>query len=153
MPGGRPRKPLALLEASGAMKKNPQRFRARAEEPTVDLPLGPPPAKWMRDAENGSGDARRLVEAWEKISSRIAMLPHGVVTAADDLGVELACRLLVKIEGGYAKNSDVSQFRALLADLGLTPTGRARQQGPAQRGESEDGDFGEYTRTPARRSA
>jgi hypothetical protein len=152
MPGGRPLKSLKLLEASGATRKNPQRFRDRVEEPTVDLPLGPPPAKWTKDAET-SGDSRRLVEAWEKITSRIAMLPEGVVTAADDLSVELACRLLVRIEGGYAKNSDISQYRALLGELGLTPTGRARHHGPGRTGDPEDGDFGEFVRKPARRSA
>jgi hypothetical protein len=135
------------------MKKNPQRFRDRAVEPVVNSGLGPPPAAWVEAAEKSPGESRKLLAAWQKLADRIAMLPEGVVTGADDLLVELAARFLVKIEGGYAKNSDISQFRALLGDLGLTPKGRAGQQGPSNRGDVEDGEFGEYNRTPARRSA
>jgi hypothetical protein len=152
MPSGRPPKPLKFHEISGAMAKNPQRFRDRGAEPTVEQRLGDPPADWVSRSET-SPEYRKLVAAWKKITARIAMLPDGVVTAADDLGVELACRLLVRIEGGYAKTAEISQYRALLSELGLTATGRARLAGPKQLGEPEDGDFGAYVRKPARRTA
>jgi hypothetical protein len=37
---GRPRKPTAALELSGAFKRNPQRRRDRADEPEVEGPVG-----------------------------------------------------------------------------------------------------------------
>lgn len=151
MPGGRPRKSLKIHEISGAMAKNPQRFRDRKVEPTVSARLGSAPDEWVERAKT-SPEYAKLVRAWDKITARIALLEDGVVTGADDLAVELACRLMVRCERDGAKNADIAQYRSLLSELGLTVTGRARMQGP-QRGDLEDGDFGEFVRKPARRSA
>jgi phage terminase small subunit len=134
------------------MKKKPQRFRTRAEEPTVNAQLGPPPEDWVRRAET-SPENRKLVEAWNKLAALLALVENSVVTAADEILVAMACRCMVKVEGGYAKSGDVKELRSLLAELGLTPSGRARQQGPARTGDPSDGDFGEFVRNPARHSA
>lgn len=140
--------PLKFHEASGAMDKDPQRFRDRQEEPMVDAELGGPPAEWVTRAET-SPENRKLLAAWEEITAGISYLPQGIVTAADRLAVKLACRLHVRIEGGYAKSSEISQYRAVLSDLCLTVRGRAQRQGPAA-GETEDGEFADYARKRAR---
>ena len=44
----RARKPTALLELTGALRKDPQRYRDRANEPRPDTSIGEPPADFIR---------------------------------------------------------------------------------------------------------
>ena len=148
----RPRKPIALHEASGAMAKNPQRFRNRICEPKVHAALGPPPQEWL-DRAPTSPENRKLVAAWHEICGYIALLPPDTVTGADRATVKLACRLHVRIEGGYAKTSEIAQYRACLRDLALTAPGRAQRAGPMAPGDPNDGDFGEFRAKLIRRIA
>jgi hypothetical protein len=152
MPGGRPRKSLRLLEASGAVDKNPQRFADREVEPIVSQPLGPPPDEWVAAAST-SPENRKLVKAWEELSSYIAYLPADTLTAADRAMMKIACRLHVKVESTYAKPGDFTHYLRALNELGLSQAGRAKRAGPAPRGNDPDGDFGDFVRKPARRSA
>lgn len=66
---GRPCKPTALLEMSGAFKKHPERRRARANEPkSTRLFDGPPPAQFLIKApDTGYQRAERWLREWEEL--------------------------------------------------------------------------------------
>jgi hypothetical protein len=150
MAGGRPNKSLKIHALSGAMEKNPQRFRDREVQPDCELPLGPAPEEWVKGSEH-SMESRALVAAWEEISANLAL--YGLGNAGDRLAVKLACTLKVRAERTGAKLSDYNGYRSMLSELGLTERGRAGMQRRAPGGSSEDGEFGEYTGGRARRSA
>jgi hypothetical protein len=146
----RPRKSLKLLEASGAVGKNPQRFRERQVQPDCDQELGPAPQEWIDRAES-SNEARALVVAWEEIAASLALV--GLGNKADRLAVRAACQLKVRVDRSGFKMAEYNGYRAMLSELGLTERGRANMQRPAPRRDPHDGDFGEFLRKPARRIA
>jgi hypothetical protein len=139
----RPRKPLKLLEASGATAKNPQRFRERQAQPDCDDPLGSPPPKWTERAKE-SPTHIALVEAWNEISEALALV--GLGNAADRLALATVCRIKVRAEQS-GKVSDLNAYLKALGELGLTERGRNAMQ-QALKGDPLDGDFGDYVRKP-----
>lgn len=134
---GRPPKPTAVLEITGAAKKNPQRIRARANEPKPEGPLGAPPEHWKNPCSIKPG-AREAI--WNEI---VAEAPPGVLTISDRKLVEIICELTYESRLPYSKG----QLRArvelakLLPKLGMNPCDRARMnvQGaaPAQAEQSK----------------
>jgi phage terminase small subunit len=108
------RKPLAAHQLSGAIQKNPQRFAARGNEPTPTAPVGAPP-KHMEAAEKA---------VWKEI---VAVSPKGVLTNADRLLLEVACRLVTQFRSGLLlRASEVSTLLNSLGRLGLSPADRAK---------------------------
>jgi hypothetical protein len=77
---GRPRKPAALLELSGAFKKNPS--RKRTDEPKDARALGEAPGRLPVDA----------IPFWEEID-----VVCGGLTYRDRWVVEIAARLMEKL--------------------------------------------------------
>ena len=114
---GRPRKPTAILEASGAFAKNPARGRARANEPKPTAPIGDPPALLAKTA----------VECWHNLVARV---PYPL-TNADEHIVALTCHLEARIRNGKAQGWEVGQYTKCLAKLGMSPSDRSNVQMPA----------------------
>lgn len=81
---GRPRKPTAVLEDTGAFAKDPQRRAARENEPQPNGPIGEPP-DYFNQTE---------VAIWAEF---VDEAPDGVLTKADRKVLELAVRLTAKI--------------------------------------------------------
>lgn len=77
------RKPTAMLEATGAFQKNPQRRRERANEPTWNGPVGDPP-DWFD---------RHLAQVWSELEAHAA---PGVLARSDSLLLEITSVLLFK---------------------------------------------------------
>lgn len=116
----RPKKPRAVAAITGALLKDPQRYRA--PDPGADLPpLGEPP-DWLRE-----DDECRACTAWREISSMapwlnrshrgitgIAALVLGRFIAGQDVGVQ-AMNLL----------------RQCLGSMGLNPADARRVAMPA----------------------
>jgi phage terminase small subunit len=112
---GRPRKPTAALELSGAFKRNPQRRRDRADDPVVDEPVGPPP--------------RHLSEQARKIWNRIARSEAGTwLRVTDRDALEVYCGLKAQAETDLAgmQSSRISLLNKYQNDLGLTTTARTK---------------------------
>jgi hypothetical protein len=63
MPGGRPPKPLRVLEMSGATREHPGRYRTRktAQSRIAAAGLGPPPVEWLPHPK--AAEAVQLFEA------------------------------------------------------------------------------------------
>jgi hypothetical protein len=66
---GRPCKPTAVLEMSGSFKKDPQRRRARANEPkTTKLFASPPPDEFLIESPaTGYQRAARWLREWKQL--------------------------------------------------------------------------------------
>lgn len=111
----RARKPTAVHELTGALKKNPARFTDRANEPHDNRPLGDPPMHLT---------APQIV-AWQEIE-RIA--PAGVLCFADRLAVEVTAILLAAFRelGLTLPDPKLRRLESMLGQLGLTPATRSK---------------------------
>lgn len=100
-----PRKPLAAARISGAMAKNPQRYRSRIE-PIVTEPLGSPP-EWLTSAE---------ADAWTDFERRLPWLKrsHRCI-------VGIAAYLQARVAAGTAGVPAMQLLRLVLGQLGATP--------------------------------
>lgn len=121
----RPRKPTAVLELTGAFKKNPQRKKARSTEPVPTGEVGPPPPHF--DAP--------LTAIWYEV---IAIIPAGVLTGADRILVELTCSLIHSLRTYTCEKGDKSLLKNCLASLGMTPAERSKISVPKQTEEQDD---------------
>lgn len=108
----RARKPTQALELSGAFDKNPQRRKARAAEPVPRGELGPK-VESLTALQSA---------CWDRI---VALAPPGVLKDSDEAIVELTARLWATVKGGSATAAEVTQFRACLQQLGMTPASRS----------------------------
>lgn len=111
------RKPTAILEASGAFRKNPKRRADRENEPKPAGPLGNPP-DWLNDKER---------ECWREILEEV---PPGVLTKSDGIALATAASLYATIKARKAKAADRTCFRHYLTALGLTAVGRSNMSVP-----------------------
>jgi hypothetical protein len=100
-----PRKSLAHAAMSGALYKNPQRYRVRIE-PLVSDPLGAPPA-WMRPEP---------ASAWEDFRQRLPWLnrSHRGIT-------EIASLLQARFAAGELGVPGLNLLRLCLGSMGGTP--------------------------------
>lgn len=106
--------PTATLERRGSFKKDPQRGRARKNEPRINGPIGPPPARLTQKQQ----------ECWYEIVNDAA---EGVLARSDRFIVEIAAYLLAMLRGrGNPPAFVVPQLRACLASMGMTPGDRSR---------------------------
>ncbi|MDE2099265.1 MAG: hypothetical protein KGL39_18570, partial [Patescibacteria group bacterium] len=130
VPGGRPPKPLKVLEMSGATRKNPARYRARKAAGRLKLPpLGPPPEEWVKDAES-NGRCAALLRIWSDIVSQDAACLR-VLNASHRLLVKNTCQLQYKVDRaiagfGKATSGDYAQIKSNLAAMGMTPVDSQR---------------------------
>ena len=124
---GRPPKPTKVLELSGAFAKNPARRRARAAlEIVPDGELGAPPAEWIQRGKF-SQEAIELLAIWYEVLDQLPRVD--LLTSADRLFLEMACRLTYKIRFRKSSASDYAQLNRYLDQIRLTPSGRARATG------------------------
>ena len=107
---GRKPKPTYLKMVTG----NPGKRPLNDQEPEAAGSLGAPPAGWKPGA----------VELWHEV---VACAPEGVLTKSDRHLVEIAVRLLAQIRSNTeVVSSTVTQFRACLSEMGMTPSARSR---------------------------
>jgi hypothetical protein len=107
------RKPTNLHEISGAFKKNPDRGRARKNEPVPKAGIGPAPSH-MTDQERA---------CWDEI---VSIVPNGVLYDSDRLAVEITAKLLAKYRRDEHSTPELTALRASLSSLGLTPADRSK---------------------------
>ncbi len=100
-----PRKPLAAARLSGAIAKNPQRYRNRTE-PIFAEDLGSPPF-WLTAPQR---------EAWHDMANRLPWLnrSHRCIVA-------LAAHLQASMQAGALGVPGMQLLRQVLGQLGATP--------------------------------
>ncbi len=120
---GRKRKPTSVIELSGGFKKNPS--RQRGAEPESPGPLGSPPENFT-PAE---------VESWQMLLERA---PVGVLRAADWPSVVLGAKLFSEFMADSAafNAAKLTRLHRILADFGMTPTGRGSLEIPKPKEEN-----------------
>ena len=112
---GRPRKPTAVHDITGAFKKNPQRKKERSGEPVpVDgIDKVPPP-------HFNQFQSAVYLEILEQIPPRVA-------TVSDKIIVEITAVLLAEFRFmGKLKSADLSLLIKNLSQLGMTPADRSK---------------------------
>ena len=133
----RPRTPTAILQASGAFKKNPQRAREREHEPQYEKGLGEPPPS-LSDAAK---------EVWREVAPRLE--EEGSVVRVEREPFACYCQAVAIVQEcqrdieergvtistsrGLQKNPAVSIQREFMANVarlasefGLTPASRSK---------------------------
>ena len=120
---GRPRKPSAVLELTGAFDKNPQRRAERENEPQPEGELGDVPDT-LDEAE---------AKLWERIRTACPWL-----TVADCGIVEMICQLWHLSRKNKATAQERKLLAASFAQIGMTPSGRTHIKVPPKQTKSEN---------------
>lgn len=121
---GRPRKPTQELELSGAFEKDPQRKRARAQEPKSEGPIGPPPQHWdVPDGALRCQEFQRLRVIWDEL---VIQAPPGVLNRSDRVHLEIICGLLDKYRRNLLKDAGIKTLDKMLGEVALNAAARSR---------------------------
>ena len=117
---GRPKKPLAQLKASGAVAKNPQRYRDREEtELQPEVGIGPPPDAFLK---RESPTARMQLQAWQEL---VAGVPEGVLTKMDRPYMIALARIGAEAARSPFDTRIQKRFIDALKEAPFTPKARA----------------------------
>ena len=121
---GRPRLPIELARASGAILKNPAHFAG--QHPNKSPELGDPPS-WM-DLESR--------QAWEQFKIEVAWLKecHRAL-------MEMMAPLRIMIQSGLAKSTDRTLYLSMLREIGATPGSEGKVQHGHKVDPFEDDEF------------
>jgi hypothetical protein len=115
-----PRKPTAILDLTGRLRHDPQRARARANEPVRNEPLGNPPTRLNA----------ALQEVWREILGKLVV---GVALESDAMAFESLVRMVFKErDKGELNGPDGARLDRLYARFGMTPSDRSRVSAPKQ---------------------
>jgi len=111
-----PRKPTNILELRGALKKNPKRFAARANEPIPTEPISQTPPEYMDE------DVR---------AAYLYLIKHShpdVLCMADQAATEIVASLLAEFRRrpNAMETARISRLLTGLGSLGMTPADRSR---------------------------
>lgn len=120
----RARKPTAVLQFTGAYKKDPNRAESRKDEPKPSGGIGEPPAHL-------SDEQKKL---WFELVGQ--SLP-GVLSNADRTILELTVRALEQIRIVYDPKIG-PQLNQYLQQLGMTPAARSKVQAVKDTKKDED---------------
>lgn len=108
---------------SGALKRSPGRYQDRVDEPRPTTPIGEPPADFLLTTKV----SKEKLRIWHEL---IKDAPTGVLTGCDRTLLANTCRIQAAIEGGDCTAAMFSQLRAHLGEMGMTPAGRSKVEGP-----------------------
>ena len=116
---GRPRKPVADLEASGAFKKDPQRKRARERELSPNPGIGLPPRGQSQEVRN----AWNTIVSWDREDQVLCRRHRAAVLTAAIAMVNMS----IKRDGEWVYDQKfLNIFRLTLPELGMTPASHHR---------------------------
>jgi hypothetical protein len=124
----KPRVPTSILEGRGAYKKDPQRAKARENEPIVGDAIGSYPEAFLPRGDFDSGENKKLRALWDEL---IATAAPGVLNHSHRWWVELTCRAMLPIRNGSRKASDINNCANLLGKMGMNPAAQSTVSGGA----------------------
>lgn len=111
----RPRTPTSLLVLNGGLAHDKKRYQNRTAEPVPAGDLGPAPKHFDKP----------LKAIWKEL---VEQVPPGVLTIADRVILELACRLTLKMRTQEFTSSNAAQLVSCLSRLAMTPADRSKTQ-------------------------
>ena len=137
----RPRKPTAVLEMTGAFRRNPDRKKARESEPKTAGPIGPPPAHLSEPSSFGT----KLVEIWNELA---AQAPEGVLTVSDREQFATLVKVTAEIRRpGAVKPALIAAQQKLLSLFAMNPVARAQHGAGAKDVDDLDAFLGRKRKT------
>lgn len=110
---GRPRKPLAIVKATGRDKVNPARYDRRIEP--LNGAIGDPPG-YLSEQERRYWAQFVFEMSWLRVS--------------DTALLEMAVKLRARVESPDCGSRTLALFRSVLNDLGGSPTRRSNVDAP-----------------------
>jgi hypothetical protein len=113
----RPRTPTAILELRGSFLRNPNRKKARKNEPLVTTPLPSPPT-YLTSATAATWQEMKRYGYW--------------LTSADRCLVEIASTFVARYRVNELKSGDISLLIALLGKIGFSPKERGALNLPTE---------------------
>lgn len=123
----RPRNPLGKAKTEGRDKKDPKRFKNRAE-PDAKAPLGKPPA-WLKDTEQSKARS-----AWLLFEREIPWL-----TESHRMLVGMAANIQGRIMAGQDVGVQaMNLLRQMLGQMGATPSDASKITVPDAGEEKDD---------------
>ncbi|PTX74935.1 hypothetical protein C8N31_10236 [Sulfitobacter mediterraneus] len=128
----RPKTPLSKAKLTGAMAKDPQRYRGRSEPSTSGEPVGDPPKHLnthCKDVWHDLVGSLDWLQREDRIAVEVAAIAIGQVRTLMKLGEPIPASLLA------ASNTS-------LGKLGATPTDRQKVAQPPD--EPEDDPFARF---------
>lgn len=148
----RPRKPTKILQFTGAFDKNPQRGRARANEPNLPAGLGEPP-EWMDTP---------ATEEWKRVAPDLEAA--GVTSRVESTALAVYCQavsrmrlaekeifrdgITIMTEGGLKKHPAVGIaeraaviIKAFASEFGMTPASRSKVSAKPGTEQNPDNEF------------
>lgn len=120
---GRPRKSLAAARLSGAIYKNPQRYRDRTEPWSPPIETAP---RWLKPSAAAAFERLRAELPW----LQVAHTGHVAITAI----------LLAKMEAGAASIREMNLLRICLTQLCATPVSASKIITPTDEPEDDLAD-------------
>ena len=113
---GRPRKPTHLHLISGSAAKDPQRMRARGNEPEIE-------GADLREYAAPDHLDKMHRELWNEVRGYL----HARVSSEPDLiAFEALVRLVMVMRSGKAVAADYARLQAYLGEFGMTPGSRSK---------------------------
>jgi hypothetical protein len=130
--------------AKGTYKKDPQRAKARENEPIIADPIGDLPLSFMPTDKPGVKDEagnwiehpsvydpterQRLRAIWYEL---IADAAPGVLNRSHRFHLEATCRLMLKVRFGSPKTGDFANLNKFLTQMGMNPAAQSTVSGGA----------------------
>ena len=108
----RPRLPTAVLELRGSFLRNPNRKKARENEPICTEPLPDPPRRLPKDVK----------AAWREMRDRGGLW----LTSADQYLVEIAATYMARHRNNECGSAETSLVIKVLNMLGFSPSERRK---------------------------
>jgi hypothetical protein len=142
----RPPTPIAVLEARGSIRKNPQRYREKiANQPEPRGPLGDPPAHWNTDPACYHHERHARWRAiWIEIDAQV---PFGTLKADHRMLIELLCPAMdwIRQHPSEVKPAHRADVLTMLGKLGMTPVDRLKvSSDERKRNGREAGDWAKF---------
>ncbi len=132
----RPRTPLAKARLTGADRKDPDRFRDRAEPKTSKAPVGKPPAYLAKEAK----------AVWQELARDL-----GWLVREDRFALESACLAIAQVRTMHKVGEPVTgalfaAMNSALGKLGASPADRSKVN--ATPPEDDDDPFAAFDAAP-----
>lgn len=117
----RQKTPIEKARATGAILRNPARYKNETQNPGKN-PIGAPP-NWLTEAQR---------DAWLELASDLPWLQRAHVGI-----VGIAATLLAKLRSNTASMSEMNLLRLCLGQLGATPVDAHRVAHPQEMDEDD----------------
>lgn len=124
----RQRLPTAMHIAKGTYKKDPQRAKARENEPVILEAIGGYPIPFLPEGDFDPTERKKLRALWDEL---MADAGQGVLNRSHRWHAECACRAMLVVRNGSKKAADLNNVDKFLTKMGMNPAAQSTVSGGA----------------------